>query len=233
MNQAPWWQQARLALLDLVFPPRCLGCGRTGQWFCARCIASVHYLRLPVCARCGLQVGSGLPCRSCRRHPLPAALNGLRALAQYDGELRLAIHALKYEHITALAEPLGELLTAYLMQHPLPVDAIVPVPLHPDRRAERGYNQSELLSRVLSRQSRIPLNTSALQRRLNTTPQVGLNESERRQNVKGAFQCAQRLDGMRVLVVDDVCTTGATLSECAEALHAGGAATIWGLTLAR
>jgi ComF family protein len=160
-------------------------------------------------------------------------LNGLRALAQYDAELRLAIHALKYDGITALAEPLGELLTAYIAQQPLPAELIVPVPLHPDRRAERGYNQSELLARVLSRQSRIPLNTSALTRPLNTTPQVGLNESERRQNVRGAFQCAQRLDGARVLVVDDVCTTGATLSECAEALHAGGAASIWGLTLAR
>jgi len=154
-------------------------------------------------------------------------------VAHYDGELRHAIHVLKYEHVSALAEPLGRLLSTYLTQHPLHFDLIVPVPLHPERREDRGYNQAELLAKVIAKQCGAPLNTSALVRKLNTTPQVGLNENERRRNVQGAFQCKHRLDGLRVLVVDDVCTTGATLSECAMALHDGGAASSWGLTLAR
>jgi len=160
-------------------------------------------------------------------------LDGLRAVAQYDGELRHVIHALKYEHVTALAEPLGRMLATYLAQHPLAFDLIVPVPLHPERRADRGYNQAELLARVIARQCGVSLNTSALVRKLNTTPQVGLNETERRRNVRNAFHCTQQLDARRMLVVDDVCTTGATLSECAGALHDAGATSIWGLTLAR
>ena len=233
MSGSPWWERARTSLLDLVFPPHCQGCGRAGQWFCDRCIGAVSYLQPPLCVRCGLQTDNGLECRACLRHPLPTALNGLRAVAHYDGELRHAIHVLKYERVSALADPLGRLLSTYLTQHPLPFDLIVPVPLHPERRDDRGYNQAELLAKVIARQCGVSLNTSALVRKLNTTPQVGLNETERRRNVQDAFQCKQRLDGQRVLVVDDVCTTGATLSECATALHAGGAASIWGLTLAR
>lgn len=233
MSGSPGWQQARAWLLDLVFPPHCQACGRAGQWFCDRCIGAVNYLRPPLCVRCGLQSDDGLDCRACLRHPLPPALDGLRAVAHYDGELRRVIHALKYEHMTALAEPLGRMLNTYLAQHPLPFDLIVPVPLHPERREDRGYNQAELLAKVIARQCGVALNASALVRKLNTTPQVGLNETERRRNVRDAFHCAQRLDGLRVLVVDDVCTTGATLSECARALHDGGAASSWGLTLAR
>ena len=233
MSVSPWWERARASLLDLVFPPHCQACGRAGQWLCDRCIGAVNYLRPPLCVRCGLQTDGGLDCRACLRHPLPLALDGLRAVAHYDGELRRVIHALKYEHVSALAEPLGRMLSTYLAQHPIPFDLIVPVPLHPERHEDRGFNQAELLAKVIARQCGVALNASALVRKLNTTPQVGLNETERRRNVRDAFHCAQRLDGLRVLIVDDVCTTGATLSECARALHDGGAASSWGLTLAR
>lgn len=233
MSRVPWWVLARTSVLDLLFPPHCQSCGRAGQWFCDRCVGAVSYLLPPLCVRCGMQIDDGLPCKACLQHPLPSALNGLRAMAHYDGDLRDAIHALKYEHVTALAEPLGEMLCTYLASQLLPFDLIVPVPLHPERRADRGYNQAELLARVISRESKVSLNTAALVRKLNTTPQVGLNQNQRRQNVRDAFHCTQRLDGLRLLVVDDVCTTGSTLSECAEALHAAGAASIWGLTLAR
>ena len=186
-----------------------------------------------MCSRCGLPLDANLPCTACARIPPPAALTGLRAVAHYNGTLRKAIPELKYERVSAVAEPLGRLLGEYLGRHPLPCDVIFPVPLHPERRADRGFNQAELLALVMGRQCKLPVNTTSLVRRLNTTPQVGLNQSERRRNVRAAFTCARRVDGMRVLVIDDVCTTGATLSECAEALQAGGAASVWGLTLAR
>ena len=147
--------------------------------------------------------------------------------------MRRAIHALKYERVTAIAEPLGGVLADYLTQHPLPVTLLVPVPLHIERQRERGYNQSVLLAQALSRRLGYAVNTTALVRERHTKPQVGLNEGERRQNLLGAFRCAQRLDGARVLLIDDVCTTGSTMVECAAALRDAGAETIWGLTLAR
>ncbi len=233
MPALPWWQLVRSAALDLIFPPRCAGCGRTGEWFCANCVASLQLIRPPLCARCGQATDDTAPCTSCRMHPLPDALTGLRAVARYQGGLRQAIHALKYEQIAVLAEPLGTLLADYLKVQALAVNLIVPVPLHPAREEERGYNQSALLAKVISQRASIPLDTRIIVRGRDTPPQVGLGESERRANMVGAFRCLGRLDGAQVLIVDDVCTTGATLSECAVALKAAGAVTIWGLTLAR
>lgn len=230
-----WWQQTRTALLDLIFPPRCCACGRNGQWFCANCIASITYIQPPICARCGQELEHSRECASCRRHPLPASLAGLRAVAHFEGTLRDAIHALKYEplFLRAVAEPLGDLLVNYLHQNSLPFTVLIPVPLHIEKQRERGYNQAELLARVINRRMNKPLVVDALNRERNTISQVGLNESERRQNVRDAFRCVKRLDGTQVLLIDDVCTTGATMIECARTLHDAGAMTVWGLTLAR
>ncbi len=229
----PWLQQARLALLDLVFPPRCAGCGRAGTWFCPQCVASLHRVQPPICDRCGQELESLPACTDCGLDPLPPYLNGLRAVAHFDGSLRKAIHALKYERLTAAADALGALLCDYLASHAIPYELLIPVPLHAERQGERGFNQSALLVDVLSRKTGKPADAHTLVRTRNTLPQVGLNESERRTNLVGAFACVRRLDGAQVLLVDDVCTTSATMRECAAALHAAGAASIWGLTLAR
>ncbi len=233
MSTPHWLHHARTTLLDFLFPPRCGGCGRSGQWFCDQCVAALAYLKPPLCLHCGQEMHGQRECRACRRHPLPAALSGVRALAHHEGSLRRAIHALKYERLSAIAEPLGGLLCHYLESNPFPFTLIMPVPLHAERQAERGYNQSALLAAAVSRRSGQPINASALTRQRNTPPQVGLNESERRKNLIDAFQCSVRLDGQQVLLIDDVCTTGATMMECASALHAAGAASVWGLTLAR
>ena len=226
-------RRLRSALLDLIFPPRCLGCKRVGAWYCAQCISAIAYIHPPICSRCGQELAGAVTCAACRRSPLPAALDGLRAVAHHGGALRQAIHALKYERLSVIAEPLGLLLHNYLQQHSLPCTLIIPVPLHPERQHERGYNQSALLADVLCRHSGQPLNTQALIRQRHTRPQVGLDEKERRQNLRDAFQCVARLDQQQVLLIDDVCTTGSTLSECAQALRAAGAHAVWGLTLAR
>ncbi|MBI1801024.1 MAG: hypothetical protein HYR71_05295, partial [Chloroflexi bacterium] len=107
MQQPRWLHQARSTILDLIFPPRCVGCGYGGRWLCAQCVASLGYLKSPLCAHCGQELDATERCSPCQRRPLATALAGVRAVAHYDGHLRRAIHAFKYERLTALAEPLG------------------------------------------------------------------------------------------------------------------------------
>ncbi len=125
-------------------------------------------------------------------------------------------------------------MAAWWDQHPLEVNIIVPVPLHPSRLRQRGYNQATLLARKLERHTGLPLDEKALIRVRHTPSQMRLDAEARRQNVMGAFHCpGEQIAGRRVLVVDDVCTTGATLAACADALRASGATTVQALTLAR
>ncbi|MDM8000956.1 MAG: phosphoribosyltransferase family protein [Dehalococcoidia bacterium] len=149
--------------------------------------------------------------------------------------MRKAVHHLKYSHFKALATPLGRMLAQYLDSHPVAVDALVPVPLHSRRLRERGYNQSALLAAEISKWNGLPVVTDSLVRTRHTKAQVKTDSAEERQrNMAGAFGCRDvRLAGKRILVIDDVCTTGATLNSCAAALRAAGAVSVWGLTLAR
>jgi len=150
-----------------------------------------------------------------------------------EGVLREAVHRLKYSGRTTLAEPLGDLMAVYWMQHPMPTDVIVPVPLHAARLRERGYNQATLLAREMARRVGLMVNEQMLVRQRATAPQVELNAMQRKENVHDAFCCSgDSLDGKQVLLIDDVCTTGATLEACAVALYAGGARSVRALTLA-
>jgi ComF family protein len=224
--------QVGQSLLDLVYPPRCPGCGRMGVAFCERCRSQVELILPPVCRRCGCALPQDGLCARCRA--LPSSLDAILAVAVFADPLRPAIHALKYENNTALAAPLGSMMVGLWRRGGMPrTDLILPVPLHTRRQAERGYNQSRLLARVLGRGVGVPVDEQALIRSRATLPQVDLGFAERRQNVEGAFACRGDLKGKTVVVVDDVCTTGATLEACAAALRAGGAAGVWGFTLAR
>jgi ComF family protein len=224
--------QVGRALLDLIYPPRCPGCGRMGSAFCEQCQARVELIEPPICLHCGSTVPQEGLCARCRA--LSSNLDGIRAAAVFEDPLRQAIHALKYENNTTLATPLGAMMVDLWRRGGLPqTDLILPVPLHTRRQAERGYNQSALLARVLGRAVGIPVDDHTLIRQRATLPQVGLGPSERRQNVEGAFVCRGHLEGKRAVVVDDVCTTGATLEACAAALREGGAVSVWAFTLAR
>lgn len=155
-------------------------------------------------------------------------------MALFDGAIRRAIHAFKYRHVAALGEPLGNILAEFWQQVAWPVDLIVPVPLHSHRQRERGYNQAALLAQGLVRAAHLPLRANALQRVRATASQMTLDAAQRRSNVNAAFRSDDNgLRGKRVLLVDDVCTTGATLNACAVALKSAGAVEVWGLTLAR
>ncbi len=155
-------------------------------------------------------------------------------MAVFEGRIRHAIHTFKYQRVAALAEPLGDALAHFWLQAPQPAYVIVPVPLHPQRQRERGYNQAELLARRIGRAADLPVRPEALRRVRATAVQITLDAAERKANVAGAFQSdAAAVRGAAALLVDDVCTTGATLDACATALKAAGAAAVHGLTLAR
>ncbi len=163
-----------------------------------------------------------------------ATLDGIRAAAYYEGPLRNAILRLKFKHDIGLATALGPLLEACWQAHGVQADLLVPVPLGPKRRRERGYNQASLLAQALGDRIGIDAAPEALARTRETGSPIGLSFGERYSNVAGAFRAeARSLAGRRVALVDDVCTSGATLAACALALRDGGAAEVWGVALAR
>ena len=230
------WREKLLRIgneaLDLIFPPRCVGCGRVGSWFCDRCMAAVEPVPEPVCPICGRPTPDGQVCPFCRSHPLH--LNAVRSVALFKEPLRSAIHALKYRGRKQVAGPLGSLMASYLTRPRESLDIIVPVPLHPDREKERGYNQAALLAGEISRRTGVPMAPGVLARARYTRPQVTLSARERMENVRGAFECNERkVAGKRVMLVDDVCTTGATMDAAAQALWKCHPERVWGLTLAR
>lgn len=199
---------------------------------CQTCQDLLPRIEPPVCQRCGLPLRGRDSCRGCQEW---RDLDGLRSLFRFEGVARRAVHSLKYENLKALARPLAELMAVYLRQNPVPAELIVPVPLHRRRLRERGYNQSALVAQELGRLCDISVTERVLMRSRYTPPQMEAASAElRRRNVSGAFAC--RGDGVRqrdVLLIDDVCTTGATLESCAAALKAGGAISVWALTIAR
>ena len=217
------------ALLDLLFPLRCIGCGKEGSLLCPDCCQSMLRIEEPFCHRCGKPLHTG------ESHSHIAGLNidGIRSVFYYEGITREAILAFKYKNLKAMGAPLGRFLAEKLSELPA-CDAIVPVPLHYRRLRQRGYNQSSLLAREVARVSGLALVEDSLVRQRNTPPQARSSSSEERQaNVADAFACRDRqLQGKRVIILDDVFTTGATLSACAAAVKAAGAASVWGLTVA-
>ncbi len=219
-------------LLDLLYPPRCVGCGQIGTLYCERCLDSVSVVPLPCCSLCGQpQEVPGL-CSQCAVRPL--RIDGIRSLALFEGTLREAIHCFKYKYMRALAVPLGDMLVEFWSKSLFSVDVLVPVPLHRRRLRERGYNQAQLLAQHLGFAVDVPVVCDVLRRVRYTASQTRLGVHERRQNVADAFCCIDSsLQGKRVFLIDDVCTTGSTLEACSVALEAGGAASVWALTLAR
>lgn len=233
MNPVVLLNQLKGAILDLFFPPRCVGCGGRGTFLCPSCQASLPRLLPPLCTRCGVSLASGAICPTCEQRSL--RIDGIRSPFCFEGPVRQAIHQLKYSDVKALAPPLAQLVGEYLVKNPLPAELLVPVPLHPRRLRRRGYNQSSLLARELARIVSIPLVEGELIRLRDAPPQARARSADERQSsVDRAFTCRGReFEGRRILLIDDVCTSGATLEACARAVKAAGAVSVWGLTVAR
>ena len=226
-------------MLAVVFPQTCPACHRpldrpTRGPLCGACWLSLPRHPRPACA-CGGPASPTGACGRCRRGL--SAIAGGTSLGPYEGALRTAIHELKYGGQRRVAARLAEaaLQDASVRALVEPHAVLVPVPLHPRRRRERGFNQSELLARELARRTGAVVAPAALVRRADTAPQTGLSASARRANVKGAFAVRQRarIAGRSIVLIDDVFTTGATAQACARALREAGAADVRLLTMAR
>ncbi|HEY8531414.1 MAG TPA: ComF family protein [Limnochorda sp.] len=244
-------------------PPLCLICrDQRVTWLseplCPECLETLPRLPEPLCEHCGQPLpcreaevpklraggqlarlaarifGGPVQCDRCGQDPPP--FRRARAVALYSGWVRAAVHRLKYHGEAELALPLGTLMGLLAREELLflTVSVVIPVPLHPERLAARGYNQSELLARPVAQAIGRPLVPHALERRRPTLPQVGLDEAGRRRNLENAFHVAdpKSVKGRRILVVDDVLTTGATCREVARALLEAGARCVDVLTLA-
>ena len=217
--------------LGLLLPLSCVMCGREGRFLCDGCEASLPKLESPYCRTCAAPGAAGL-CRWCATSP--PAMDRVIAPYRMEGAARDMVHRLKYDNLRAAAPDMARLMAACLASHPMDADVVVPVALHPRRERMRGYNQSELLARELSKQKALSLATDVLHRIRDTAPQVEVKDREqRRQNIEGAFACSADLAGRRVLLIDDVVTTGGTVSACATALKQAGAQSVSVLVLAR
>jgi len=235
-------------ILELLFPRKCLGCGKVGSYFCPDCLNLVLLKDEQICPVCGKGALEGLTHQFCRR---PFGLDGLTSIFAYKGVVAEAIKKLKYKFVKDLAEELVELFLSFCGEGKLfsyfcclPNVVLVPIPLHPQRLRWRGFNQAELLGKLIAKNLGVKFAPDLLIRIRNTKPQVKLDKDQRQVNIRRAFalnrNCKLKItplaDGQEnwnFILFDDVWTTGATLKEAAKVLKRNGAKKVWGLTIAR
>lgn len=217
--------------LDLVFPPACGGCGTLGVRWCDGCRQQIPLVREPFCEACGSPVQKAGLCAVCKAE-LPR-YRAMRSWCVFDNPVRGALHRLKYRRDVGLGDALAGQMADFVHGLGWPIEMVVPIPLGKKRFRERGYNQVGLIARPLAMALGLEYAPQVLARRRETRSQVGLNKDARRDNVRDAFVAGARVKGKTVLVMDDVATTGSTLSAGAEALYLSGAKDVYALTVAR
>lgn len=230
-------------LSDIIFPPQCMACAailiEKKAAFCDECYSQIKFIHSPLCSQCGhpfSEPGSNNHiCGDCLISR-PAFFTA-RAMGKYEKVLMDVIHRFKYGGKISLGERLGELMAERAYPEFVIADysLIIPVPLHPRRLRQRGFNQAVILAREISRRFSMDLDFLSLKRVVFTEPQVGLGRDMREQNIKGAFDITEsgRIKGKSIILVDDVYTTGSTVKECARILMKNKAEKVAVLTLAR
>lgn len=218
-------------VLDLLFPKRCVSCRKFGSYFCTVCQSKIEFISQPICPACGRPAIDGATHHGCQTR---YGLDGMWAFAHYKGPVKQAIHQLKFRFVSDLVVQTVDILvknrSGYLPQF----DLFTPVPLHISREKFRGFNQSLLIAKELGKQFQIPVNEKILKKIIASKPQTELKREERLKNLKGAYECIdeKQVRGKKVVIIDDVSTTRATLFECAKALKRSGAKVVWGIVLA-
>lgn len=228
-------------LASLLFPKRCIRCAKSGDYVCDGCFATISFLQYQLCGICQKGSLDGLTHPSCRTK---YGIDGIISSIAYKGIVKKLLYQFKYRpYLLDLKTILGKLLYEGVIQQESFEKFIrdknvwiTAVPLHKSRARKRGYNQSELLAKELSRLLRIDYMSSILDRKVNTKPQFDLKKEERKKNILGAFSTddkfKNKLKGKKILLVDDIATTGATLRECGKILKQSGAVKVLGITLA-
>lgn len=231
-------------LADIVFPPQCLTCEsildpENNTPLCPDCFSTIHFIQPPLCICCGIPfestAGDNHLCSDCiLSKPL---FTIARAVGRYETRLLDAIHSFKYKGKISTGEILGKIMAdfAYPAFTMTDYSLIIPVPLHPKRLRERGFNQSVILAKEISKRFHIPLDFLTLKRHMYTEAQINLGRKDREANVSGVFTVGDsaKIQGQRIILVDDVYTSGSTVRECTLVLMQSGAEAVAILTLAK
>lgn len=235
-------QKTKKVILDTLFPISCLSCGKTDVWLCKNCLNKIPLKNIQVCPYCEKMITpNGYTCFGCKKK---YSLEGLLVASSYkDRVVSKAIHLYKYRFAEELSSPLGNIILKSIKNSELPLpDIIIPVPLHSRRLRWRGFNQSELLAEYVSKKITpgfpIPVVSDLLQRFRYTHPQMEIkNYFARRKNIENSFKITKNklelVKNKRILLVDDVTTTGATIFECAKTLKKSGALEVFAVVIAR
>lgn len=229
-----------MSLLDFIFPKRCLGCGRIGKYFCENCRSAIKIIVqneaiCPVCEKPAIDGATHPRCQT--RY----TLDGLTSFFRYDGIIRQAIKSLKYRYVSDLAQEFTSLIPDSFFNELTKLRTneltLLPIPLHPSRQRFRGFNQAEVLGRILAKRLAMSVNIEVLKRIRKTTPQVEMKDREKRlQNMKDVFSVNNSsfdIHHSHIVLFDDVFTTGATMRAAANVLKRAGVTSVWAVTMAR
>ncbi len=215
-----------MQILDIIFPKRCVGCGRIGKYFCVACRAKIRIIHSNerICPTCGRLALDGITHPYCRTR---YGIDGLTSFFHYEGVVQKAIKAIKYRMVSDVAEEFVSLLSIPEFKNYV----LIPIPLHSKRYRERGFNQAEVFGNLIAKRLNITARTDILRRTRATVPQAEIKEKNKRlDNMKNSF-VSSKIRG-NIVLFDDVTTTGATLRNAADALKRAGAHHVWAMTIA-
>lgn len=221
-------------ILNIIFPKRCVECNKLGSYFCKTCRTKIKYTTRQICPMCEKQAIDGVTHPVCKT---TYTIDGLTSFFHYDGMIQKAVKFLKYRFVFDLAEEFIDLIPIQTIGRLDNKSILVPIPLHPSRLQFRGFNQAEVLGRLIAGKLNIPVRADILKRVKKTKPQVEMKDREKRlTNMKDVFSLHQPLTTSHkqsmIFLFDDVFTTGATLRAAANVLKRAGAKNVWGIVMA-